>query len=224
MFWTGCLHAPERSKTFNVYIPCKRLLHRPLVLLYVAKYIRGTPLNTANNTQFYTNRNDTRLPLWPVDVPRVFTRYGLHLVCSHRHENTPLKKRPQRHDYALCTTSTDYKYQFKDVYYRQARAQIAHRTSSIASARAGPKSFRETKQRSVLRQNYALALVSPALGGAGGRRRLAQAGALRGRLLVALATSRLVISLEGDIQNLPWVSRYCLVACVCGFLFFWTRC
>lgn len=55
---------------------------------------------------------------------------------------------------------------------------------------------------------------SPALGGAGARRRLNPGGALRGRLLVALATSRLAISFEGVIRNFPWVSRYVLVACV----------
>lgn len=54
---------------------------------------------------------------------------------------------------------------------------------------------------------------SPAFGGAGGRRRRTQAGALSGRLLVALATCRLVISLEGVTRNFPWVSRYFLVAC-----------
>lgn len=54
----------------------------------------------------------------------------------------------------------------------------------------------------------------PAFGGAGGRRRLVEAGALRGRLFVALATSKLAISFEGDIRNFPCVSRYVLVACL----------
>lgn len=49
--------------------------------------------------------------------------------------------------------------------------------------------------------------ILPALGGAGGRRRLAPGGALRGRLLVALATSRLAMSFEGVIRNFPWVSK-----------------
>lgn len=56
--------------------------------------------------------------------------------------------------------------------------------------------------------------VSPALGGTGARRRLNPGGALRGRLLVALATSRLAISFEGVIRNFPWVSKYVLVAYV----------
>lgn len=60
-----------------------------------------------------------------------------------------------------------------------------------------------------------LFVLSPALGGAGGRRRLAAGGALSGRLLVALATSRLAMSFEGVLLNFPWVSRYVLVACVC---------
>lgn len=51
------------------------------------------------------------------------------------------------------------------------------------------------------------------MGGAGARRRLNPGGALSGRLLVALATSRLAMSFEGVMRNFPWVSRYVLVAC-----------
>lgn len=52
-----------------------------------------------------------------------------------------------------------------------------------------------------------ISYILPALGGAGGRRRLNPGGALRGRLLVALVTSRLAISFEGVIRNFPWVSK-----------------